>query len=131
MSKKIILKRGNHDIRRSYVPELGEPLYVTDTKQLRIGDGVTPGGNLVVGTVLLLKENEPLPTPPTGLRQWALKRLGALPEFGFAYYPHCDTLFMFDKDTDKWSMVLDETRLCVVHGIDELRLRGINKLSLP
>ncbi len=31
-------------IEKSYVPNMGEPLWIVDTQQFRVGDGVTIGG---------------------------------------------------------------------------------------
>jgi len=41
---KIKFKRGDSSRINTITPEVGEPVYVTDTKQLRIGDGATQGG---------------------------------------------------------------------------------------
>lgn len=40
----IRVKRGLEAGRLSITPNMGEPLFTTDTKKLYIGDGVTPGG---------------------------------------------------------------------------------------
>jgi len=42
------LKRGTIDRVLLYVPAEGEPVYATDTNQLFVGDGTTPGGIPVV-----------------------------------------------------------------------------------
>lgn len=42
---KLLLRRGLDADRTSITPDIGEPLYTTDTKALYIGDGATPGGN--------------------------------------------------------------------------------------
>lgn len=49
MAKIKLIKfwRGLESSRASVTPEEGEPLYATDTKELYIGDGSTPGGNPV------------------------------------------------------------------------------------
>ena len=39
------LRRGTDAERLTIVPALGEPIYVTDTEKMYIGDGVTTGGN--------------------------------------------------------------------------------------
>ena len=44
---KLQLKRGLEANRTNITPAIGEPIYTTDTKQLYIGDGVTPGGSPV------------------------------------------------------------------------------------
>lgn len=43
----IRVRRGLEANRTSYTPQVGEPIFTTDTKKLYIGDGVTPGGILV------------------------------------------------------------------------------------
>lgn len=45
----LLLRRGLEADRLSFTPEEGELIYVTDTKQIYVGDGVTPGGNLLTG----------------------------------------------------------------------------------
>lgn len=45
----LLLRRGLEADRLSFVPEEGELIYVTDTKLIYVGDGVTPGGILVAG----------------------------------------------------------------------------------
>ena len=45
---KIQLKQGLEANRTSIVPDVGEPIYTTDTKSIFIGDGVTHGGNSLV-----------------------------------------------------------------------------------
>lgn len=47
---KIQLKRGEAQNRTSVTPDVGEPLFASDTKELYIGDGTTPGG-FPVGTI--------------------------------------------------------------------------------
>lgn len=45
ISKKLQLKRNLPDsLVTSYTPDVAEPIYDTNRKQLRIGDGTTPGG---------------------------------------------------------------------------------------
>ena len=41
---QILIKKGLNSDRTSIIPTLGEPIYTTDTNELYIGDGVTPGG---------------------------------------------------------------------------------------
>lgn len=43
----LVIKRGVEQNRGQLVPKAGEPVYITDTKELYIGDGVTAGGNPV------------------------------------------------------------------------------------
>jgi len=43
------LRRGLEADRLLFVPEQGEPIYVTDTSKLYIGDGITPGGIEISG----------------------------------------------------------------------------------
>ena len=43
MANQILLKRGN-EAQRTFTPSNGEPVWVTDTKKLYIGDGSTVGG---------------------------------------------------------------------------------------
>lgn len=45
----IRLRRGLNADRTTIIPESGEPLWTTDSKNLYIGDGSTAGGNLVGG----------------------------------------------------------------------------------
>lgn len=61
----LLLRRGLEADRLSFTPEEGELIYVTDTKQIYVGDGVTPGGILVAGGAA--------PTTPT----YALSRSSA------------------------------------------------------
>ena len=44
MSQKIQLRRGADAVRKTIVFDQGEPVWSTDTKTFRIGDGVTSGG---------------------------------------------------------------------------------------
>ncbi len=45
----LLLRRGLEADRLSFVPEEGELIYVTDTKLIYVGDGVTAGGILIAG----------------------------------------------------------------------------------
>lgn len=54
----LLLRRGLETDRLSFTPAEGELIYVTDTKLVYIGDGVTPGGNLLAGS-----GETPPPTP--------------------------------------------------------------------
>lgn len=45
----LLLRRGLETDRLSFTPEEGELIYVTDTKLIYVGDGVTVGGNLLSG----------------------------------------------------------------------------------
>jgi hypothetical protein len=56
----LLLRRGLEADRLSFTPAEGELIYVTDTKLVYIGDGVTAGGNLLAGG-----GEEPPPPPPT------------------------------------------------------------------
>jgi len=49
MSRKIQIRRGVEAQRALVTPDAGEPLFTTDTKELFIGDGATPGGLFVGG----------------------------------------------------------------------------------
>ena len=49
MSQKIQIRRGVESQRALVTPDAGEPLFTTDTKELFIGDGATPGGLFVGG----------------------------------------------------------------------------------
>jgi hypothetical protein len=62
----LLLRRGLEADRLSFVPEEGELIYVTDTKRVYVGDGVTPGGILVAGG-----GEEPTPTPTYSLSRSA------------------------------------------------------------
>jgi hypothetical protein len=46
----LLLRRGLEADRLNFTPAEGELIYVTDTKLVYIGDGVTPGGNLLAGS---------------------------------------------------------------------------------
>lgn len=61
----LLLRRGLETDRLSFTPEEGELIYVTDTKLIYVGDGVTAGGNLLSGGTA--------PTTPT----YALTRSSA------------------------------------------------------
>lgn len=45
------VRRGSILDRTSFTPAAGEIIYSTDTKRLYVGDGVTPGGRIISGTV--------------------------------------------------------------------------------
>lgn len=45
------LRRGTDTERQLITPQEGEPIYVTDTKSLWIGDGITPGGFKASGAI--------------------------------------------------------------------------------
>jgi hypothetical protein len=49
MAQKIQIRRGVEAQRSLITPDVGEPLFTTDNKQLFIGDGVTVGGLLMGG----------------------------------------------------------------------------------
>ena len=49
MSQKIQIRRGVEAQRALITPDVGEPLFTTDNKQLFIGDGATAGGLFVGG----------------------------------------------------------------------------------
>ncbi len=49
MAQKLQLRRGLEAQRTTITPDVGEPLYTTDNKQLFIGDGATAGGVLIGG----------------------------------------------------------------------------------
>ena len=49
MSQKIQFRRGIEAQRALVTPDAGEPLFTTDSKQLFVGDGATPGGLFVGG----------------------------------------------------------------------------------
>ena len=50
---KILFRRGLEENRENITPEIGELIYTEDTKRIYIGDGETPGGNLVCPIVTL------------------------------------------------------------------------------
>jgi hypothetical protein len=49
MSQKIQIRRGVEAQRSAVTPDVGEPIFTTDTLQLFIGDGATAGGLFVGG----------------------------------------------------------------------------------
>jgi hypothetical protein len=49
MAQKIQVRRGVEAQRSLITPDVGEPLFTTDNKQLFIGDGATAGGLFVGG----------------------------------------------------------------------------------
>jgi hypothetical protein len=49
MAQKIQIRRGVEAQRSLITPDVGEPLFTTDNKQLFIGDGATAGGLFVGG----------------------------------------------------------------------------------
>ncbi|MCE0484361.1 MAG: hypothetical protein LV479_09010 [Methylacidiphilales bacterium] len=49
MAQKIQIRRGLEAQRSLITPDVGEPLFTTDNKQLFIGDGATAGGLFVGG----------------------------------------------------------------------------------
>jgi hypothetical protein len=49
MAQKIQIRRGVEAQRTLITPDVGEPVFTTDNKQLFIGDGATAGGLLVGG----------------------------------------------------------------------------------
>lgn len=53
MAQKIQVRRGVEAQRPLITPDVGEPLFTTDNKQLFIGDGVTAGGLFVGGGSLV------------------------------------------------------------------------------
>lgn len=67
----LLLRRGLEADRLSFTPAEGELIYVTDTKLIYVGDGVTPGGILVAGGT----------TPPTS-PTYALSRSSATVDEG-------------------------------------------------
>ena len=56
-NKQVILKRGNTAVSNSYTGPIGEITYNTDTKQIRVHDGVTVGGTLASNTDRLINGN--------------------------------------------------------------------------
>lgn len=130
MRHTLRLRRGTNDQREQYTPKSGEPIFITDAKQLRIGDGETPGGCLVIGSVLVLKHTDPLPYAGKPWKRWLLKKLGGCSDYGFAYYPSSDQLYQYDRDTDKWTAVLGEHRLTLAVPSDTMYKHGMNNLQL-
>ena len=56
------LRRGLEIYRRTYIPAEGELVYATDSHRLYVGDGSTPGGILITGT--LVPPSSPVAPPP-------------------------------------------------------------------
>lgn len=48
MPQKLKIKRGPEANRQSITPDSGEIIVTTDTKRMYLGDGTTPGGNLII-----------------------------------------------------------------------------------
>lgn len=53
-TKQVLVKRGNSSVLSSYTGPLGELTLETDTKRLRVHDGVTVGGTIVMGDANLV-----------------------------------------------------------------------------
>lgn len=49
MATRIYLRRGIRSLLLGVVPESGEPVWATDTRELYVGDGVTSGGIWIAG----------------------------------------------------------------------------------
>lgn len=61
---KLIIRNGTNSERVGVVLDVGEPAYTIDGKRLYVGDGVTPGGN-IVGNICW--GSRPLPTENAGV----------------------------------------------------------------
>lgn len=72
------LRRGPNADRLSIVFEEGELVYVTDTKQLYMGDGTTVGGNVVSGINSVLDDLSPQLGGPLDLNSYDITGQGNL-----------------------------------------------------
>ena len=57
------VRRGLESNRSHITPQLGEPIFTTDTRRLYVGDGVTPGG-------IMIQTDPAPPAPSTVLRRY-------------------------------------------------------------
>ena len=127
---KLQLRRGNSDQLNIYTPSVGEPIYVVDANQLRIGDGKTPGGVIALGHVKFIRHNEKLPSPPTGIRQAIIRWLGGISEYNFAYCIETNMLYGFCPDTKCWETLFDR-KFIIAEDLESIinvngMLEGIN-----
>ncbi|MGI9296748.1 MAG: hypothetical protein ACR2QC_02475 [Gammaproteobacteria bacterium] len=77
MHQTLQIKSGKEEYRTSFVPLEGEFIYTTDTAQVFVGDGRTPGGLEIGAPVSSLVELPPKPiTYPLGLFGSVLALLG-------------------------------------------------------
>lgn len=124
MQPKIVIRKGPSDKLKNHTPSSGEPLYVMDTNQLRIGDGETPGGLLVAGSILIVRKREFLPYPPVGFKRWLIEKLGGLPEYNLAYCVDTSLLHAWLPKERKWEWVSDEQLLVVENLESAFNSRG-------
>lgn len=127
---KVQLKRGSSDHQNIYTPDVGEPVYITDTNQIRIGDGKTPGGVLAMGNVKLIMGNESLPKVPTGIRQKIIRWLGGIAEYGFVYDIDINILYGYCHVTERW-VVLNDKQFIIANDLESIvnvngMLEGMN-----
>lgn len=97
---KIRLRRGKDEQKEAYTPEKGEPIFIEDLNQLRVGDGFTPGGHLVVGNVVVVQQFNDLPDRPKGWRHKLIKWLGGESEFNVGYVVAVQQFVIRDYKSD-------------------------------
>lgn len=92
------IKRGLEANRLSYTPALGEPIFITDTKKVYVGDGATAGGIIVSGSGFDSDTNQRL----LNLRidsDWVIRYVG---KFGGA--GKVDSEWVLKSNTEKGSI---------------------------
>ena len=99
------LRRGTDQERLNITPAEGEPIYVTDTQKLYIGDGTTVGGNELFGSV-----------------DGALELTADLPLNGFNLLGE-DSKVIYDSSTDSLTVTSITTDLTgSVFGTDSVKI---------
>ena len=125
MGIDIIIKEGTSKQLSNYIPKTGEPIFVTDQKHLRIGDGVTYGGQLVGGTALFLKDGDPLPKLPSRWKSWLITKLGGHSDTTVVHYPDSKTTYILVDG--QWELTVDK-HIIVAGNIDKLMGEMISRL---
>lgn len=117
MQKQILLRRGPHEKRGLYVPDVGEPVYVTDRDQLRIGDGHTPGGILTVGKPLVVATSKDFPVVKQDWKRKLLSWLGEVPVYSFAYILDTETFYVYKPYANKWLPLVTEEKFAFIQNL--------------